>query len=114
MANDIILSRVDRDVKKYQYNLTWHINYIIHRVHILYNSVVTWMYKKFQSSKFSEQRSGNETICFWQDAHNKCLESRCIKWNIYYMFLAMAWHVISLCQRGLFKKGCEVECGVDT
>ena len=54
MANNIILSRVDRDVKKYQYNLTWHINYIIHRVHILYNSVVTWMYEKFQYSKFSE------------------------------------------------------------
>ena len=54
MVNDIILSRVDRDVKKYWYNLTWHINYIIYRVHILYNSIVTWIYKKFQYSKFSE------------------------------------------------------------
>ena len=54
MANDIILSRVDMDVKKYRYNLTWHINYIIHIVYILYNSIVTWMYKKFQYSKFSE------------------------------------------------------------
>ena len=54
IANDIILSRVDRDVKKYRYNLKGHINYIIHRVHILYNSVVTWMYRKFQYSKFSE------------------------------------------------------------
>ena len=54
MADDIILSRVDRDDKWYRYNLTWHINYIIHRVQILYNSIVTWMYKKFQYSKFSE------------------------------------------------------------
>lgn len=54
MANDIILSLFDMDVKKYRYNLTWSINYIIYRIHILYNSVMTWMYKKFQYSKFSE------------------------------------------------------------
>ena len=68
MDNDIILSRGDMDVKKYRYNLTWHINYIIHRVYILYTSIVTWMYKKFQYSKFSKYILEMRLYVFWQDA----------------------------------------------